>query len=267
MPVILRDATSDALSLSIEQNNFDLFYAAARAGSKTILQEPEISGVVSKPWWPSFLFDPSFDQDIEIGLSALRARILERGWPAVLKFGPRAKPPDLHRHLEPSGFVAMDHWPPGMAVALSSVDRKSFPVVEDLNIEAVSGGAQLRSWLGFFDAFEPAMFEQLLTSSSLRLYVGMMAGKPVGASMLFLSAGVAGLYHVEALPAFRRRGIGTALTLRPMEDASDGGYDYAVLQASTMGELVYRRIGFESYFNYGFYHPMDYGYADFLAAK
>ena len=43
MPVILRDVTSDALSLSIEQNNIDLFYAAARAGAKTILQEPEIS--------------------------------------------------------------------------------------------------------------------------------------------------------------------------------------------------------------------------------
>ena len=62
--------------------------------------------------------------------------------------------------------------------------------------------------------------------------------------MLFLSAGVAGLYHVQVHPE-RRKGIGTALTLVPMHDARKAGYEISVLQASKMGEPVYRKIGFE----------------------
>ena len=46
------------------------------------------------------------------------------------------------------------------------------------------------------------------------------------------------------MPAARGRGIGGAITLRPLLDARDEGYRHAVLFSSAMGVHAYERIGF-----------------------
>lgn len=58
--------------------------------------------------------------------------------------------------------------------------------------------------------------------------------------------GVAGLYGVATRPAFRRRGIGTALCWTVLDEARRKGLRTAVLQASEDGEGVYARLGFQA---------------------
>jgi ribosomal protein S18 acetylase RimI-like enzyme len=58
---------------------------------------------------------------------------------------------------------------------------------------------------------------------------------------------VIGLYGIGTLPAARRRGVGSALTLIPMLAARDEGYRAAILHATPDGALLYPRLGFEEY--------------------
>lgn len=266
MTDILNDFSDSAVTAAIEQNNIDLFLFAAESGGKTILREEDYTGVIGKPWWPNYLVEPRFHEaTAEKRIRHIREVIEQRKLPPLLKFGPKAKPLNLRERLLRNGFLAMDHNPPGMAMGLDAMNgMRPFPL--DLRIERVGDDNGLREWLSFFTLFEFAMFKVLIQSPQVRLYVGRIDGEPVGTSMLFLSSGVAGIYQVEVSPEHRRKGIGTAMTLAPMKDARQMGYRIAVLQASKMGEPVYRKIGFESYFKYNYCHPEGSTFAEFMAA-
>jgi ribosomal protein S18 acetylase RimI-like enzyme len=78
------------------------------------------------------------------------------------------------------------------------------------------------------------------------MLIGYHGGRPVCSSHVAFAGGVAGLYNISTADGFRRRGFGTAITLAAMRLARDLGYRTALLQASEMGEPVYRRIGYRT---------------------
>lgn len=71
-----------------------------------------------------------------------------------------------------------------------------------------------------------------------------LAGKPVGTGMAFDHAGDCGVFNVGTLESARRRGLGTAVTLRLLSDAAQRGCSTASLQSTPMAEGVYRAAGF-----------------------
>ena len=88
---------------------------------------------------------------------------------------------------------------------------------------------------------------------SRQLYLGSLRGRPVATSLLFLGAGVAGIYGVTTLSYVRRQGIGAAMTHVPLLKARAMDYPVGVLHASPMGVGVYRRLGFRSCCQLSFY--------------
>ena len=79
----------------------------------------------------------------------------------------------------------------------------------------------------------------------MRLYVAYVGGEPAAVSELFLGGGVAGVHMVATAEAFRRRGLGMALTWTALEEGRRRGMKTGALQASAQGQPLYERLGFE----------------------
>jgi GNAT superfamily N-acetyltransferase len=180
------------------------------------------------------------------------AHFKERRLPFHWHVGPTSEPADLGDLLEDYG-ISHDEDEPGMAVDLLSL-LPDFPEVPRLVIEEALAGNQLRQWsqTTFCGAPQEAV-ECVFTVHSglplgdkgpISLYLGMVNGAPVATVKLFYAAGVAYIGRVVTVPAYRRQGIGTQMTLHAMRTARQAGYRIAVLTASPMGVNIYRRLGF-----------------------
>jgi GNAT superfamily N-acetyltransferase len=101
---------------------------------------------------------------------------------------------------------------------------------------------QIPDWAG--QAWVDATIAHGIAPAPWRMFVGYLNGKPVATNMLVLGGGVASVYAVATIPAAQRKGIGAAITLKPLIDARDEGYIHAVLFATEQGAPVYRRLGF-----------------------
>jgi GNAT superfamily N-acetyltransferase len=167
--------------------------------------------------------------------------------------GPNSSPPDLGKRLRAAGFHCFKHFP-GMSLDLKRL-VKSDHVPPNLRLSQVTD-------FSVFDKREHPYFGPMTTErrrnflAGERLlcavrpqrafaFVAAVDGEPLGHALIFLGAGVAGVFDVGVVRRARGRGIGRAVTVAAVNHAKRLGYRYAVLQASGEGEQVYRKIGFE----------------------
>jgi GNAT superfamily N-acetyltransferase len=80
-----------------------------------------------------------------------------------------------------------------------------------------------------------------------KCYLAHVGGKAVGTCFLSSLNGAGGIFNVGTLKEYRRRGIGTALTVRALIDSIDEGNSLHALETIKGGnaERLYRKIGFE----------------------
>lgn len=190
-----------------------------------------------------------------------------QGRPFAWWVGPADRPSDLGVKLEEHGFAAAGT-EPGMAA-----DLERLPSVDvspgGLRVERTRTEAQVREFaevlasladppdptvVRFYERASPALLEP---ESPLSIYVGYLGEEPVASAELTFGGGIVGLYNVSTRSAHRKKGIGTAMTVRPLLDARNAGFRMAVLQASEEGFPIYSRLGFEVIGSFTEYHPLD----------
>ena len=91
---------------------------------------------------------------------------------------------------------------------------------------------------------------QLFLEPHVHTVVAYERDEAVGAAQLVLSHGIGGVYWVGALEAVRGRGVGEAVTRAVTNRAFDAGAAVVSLQASKMGEPIYRRMGYRELYRY-----------------
>jgi len=95
--------------------------------------------------------------------------------------------------------------------------------------------------------------ERLLAAPNVYSVVAYLDGDPVAAAQTMLSHGIAGVYWVGTIDEARGRGLGEAVTRAVTNEAFDRGATANSLQASPMGEPIYRRMGYEELYRYTTY--------------
>jgi ribosomal protein S18 acetylase RimI-like enzyme len=84
-------------------------------------------------------------------------------------------------------------------------------------------------------------------------FLARMDGMPAAGAMVIVTHGVAGIYWVGTTPEARGRGLAELVTRAAGNAGFDLGARLAALQASVMGEPVYRRMGYVEVTRYPFY--------------
>jgi GNAT superfamily N-acetyltransferase len=81
-----------------------------------------------------------------------------------------------------------------------------------------------------------------------KCYLAYVREKPVGTSLLSSWNRTGGIFNVGTLKKYRRRGIGTSLTLCALMDSIDEGNNLHTLETIKGGnaERLYKKIGFET---------------------
>ena len=130
--------------------------------------------------------------------------------------------------------LVRDETPPELEIVQVQTPEQ---VVE---LEAVS----VRGFGNEDDVIDPGTWHPaaVLDDSAMKMFIGRVGGRAVGASMGYAMREAVGVFGVTTVASARRRGYGTALTRAAM--LSETGLP-AVLAPSEEGASMYRRLGFE----------------------
>ena len=91
----------------------------------------------------------------------------------------------------------------------------------------------------------------------IAMFVAYVDGTAQAAAMTYLSHGIGGIYWVGTTPEARGRGLAEACTRVATNAGFDLGGRIVSLQASVMGEPIYRRMGYREITRYPWYLVMS----------
>jgi GNAT superfamily N-acetyltransferase len=161
--------------------------------------------------------------------------------------------PELEEYLVGRGMIPRTA--PWMAMDLNRLPE-SHEYPKDLDIRAVKTAEEVERffeiWRIAYPMPEPLAEKFCLATKTIDyssgenacFFLGFLDGEPVATSLIFLGGGVAGLWWVTTMEKARGRGIGTAMTVYPLQLAKDRGYRMSILQASDMGMPIYSKMGY-----------------------
>lgn len=253
--------------VAIESNLFELYLAFGRMPGSRIEDRTDMLRVKTglRHELMNGIFRGNIPEDAEE--EAIRGAVeefLSDGVPFLWWVGPSTRPAHLGKFLEHCGLVRAGDLS-GMAIDLGALDV-SPAIPRELSIEPVREEKALKAWVepfamsyGMSRATARSVYEFRRSFGfgpkvPFRHYLGRWRDEPVATSTLFFGAGVAGVY-VTVVPEYRKRGIGSVMTLVPLRTARTAGYRVGVTHVPDFRIGSHRKIGFKPYCTLTTYTP------------
>lgn len=255
----LTNATLDELGPLVEANAFAMFRAMRQALGGDLEETPRLSRFHTAPGSP--IFKAAFNsrlapEEADAAIDETVAWFRARQAPFFFWWtGADSQPADLGERLVAHGLAVFDQNAPAMAADINALNWDN-PRPPELRLAPVETEAELVEWKRVFiesfglpefagQAWVDATRAVGLGQTPWQLLLGTLHNEPAVCGLLACGAGVAGLIGLGTLPAFRRRGLGSAMQLERLRLARELGYRYAVLFASEMGYSPYLKLGFK----------------------
>ncbi|HXV73111.1 MAG TPA: GNAT family N-acetyltransferase, partial [Sphingomonadales bacterium] len=247
---------TEALIAAVEDNHFAYLASFRKWNKVRVFDEPELLYLRSKIPFPLFNAHVRLQASHEEAKKRIAAAVRyakETRLPLAWYTGPKTRPAGAGALLTRAGFEARDI-APGMAIAMAELKPLR---AHGFAIRQVESAADFEDWRSVFEkgfrispevsrAFVAAYTAMGFTGASpAHHFTASVAGKVAGCASVFMGAGAAGIYNIATLPHYRRRGIGSVLTLQALHYSHAKGFRVGVLQASTEGLPMYRGLGFQ----------------------
>ena len=255
----IESCSPEQVSQAIQENMYEIFRVNGKSPLYKVQETPELIRMSHGAKEASYqgvgytnLNEGNIDETIKSVISYFK----ERQLPFMWYIGPDSKPENLGEALQAHGLQYGGNGP-AMAINLSELEER--PAHQGLTVKHVEDVDMLRT---FFDVWCESypfpkglgdIYYNIFTSEGFRLnhpnrfYVGYLDGEPVASSRVFLGEKVASLWWVSCHPSARGKGIGSAMTYVPLNEAMSDGYNVGSLYATRMGAHVYPKLGFKEY--------------------
>lgn len=259
-PDKLQDFSYDSLAFAVEKSAAEEFRIWSRwPGLEFRVEDDRIYTITSvrSPIFNNILratFDPErAEESIDQTLLPFR----ERNVPAYWWVGRSSRPGDLGSRLTAYGLTTAF-----IALAMAA-DLQRLP--EDISspaglvVEEVTHSREFDQWLKFASAgmdLPPAAigpWTELQSavgfgpSNPMRHFLALLGGEPAAAASLFTGSGIAGMANLVTRKEYRRKGIGSSLTVMLLKAARSSGFRVGALHATAEAAGMYRRLGFREY--------------------
>jgi len=237
---------------SIEQNLDEFYLMCSRHPNFEFRDTNKLKWVHAKNAdWPSCIFYANFknsniSNEIKLVKDLIQSDKAPDGWTV----GPLTRPKKFGNLLLKHDFLEVFHQA-GMALDMSKLSTPT-NISDALDVIVVENEEDLSNWEKivssvFHIKVDNELLVYLSTQSNVRFYLGVYNKRYVSALLLYLIPEVAGLHAVSTLPDFRNQNFAFTMSNRALIDARDMGYKFGVLQASSLGEFVYTKLGFKKY--------------------
>ena len=159
---------------------------------------------------------------------------------------------DLRAAAEAVGLLVMRDSPQMVCAAPVPVP----PSTEGVELAWVTTPSQVGAFAGLVDtayqslgapagAIRPSIVAlDRVLEPQIETVLALLDDEPVACAQLLLSHGMGGVYYVGTLEAARGRGLGELVTAAVTNRGFERGAAFVGLQASPMGEAIYRRMGY-----------------------
>lgn len=207
----------------------------------------------------SGLADDTFNYVLDADFSAAEAHnkisevtsyFLQKNIPFSWWVSPYDKPHDLERYLEDENYqntenntamyFDLDAWDGQISLPaeLEIIQAKDEKTLHDFALVLANDETAFKTYYSWIAS-------TLTDDDPIEYYVGYINGKPVVRGLSCYFAQVAGLHWLSTSPSERKKGYGAAMQQFRLKRAKELGYHIAVLQASSEGFPLYKRLRYK----------------------